>query len=328
MGAPLVISIAWRLDRQDAKFLRLSVVEDEVDDILGKRRADQQQRFGAGAHQYIDDGQQVGRVLNIKITEQDGGVIHGDAVRFFAAFEHGAGDSAAPPVHAFHVIVLDSARVPAAHIKLAMLADEVEDLAQLLRQFAVLADALCQLRQLLAARDGLCHVLQLTDDQLSALLQALTQTHGVRAGGDELQALIVYRLEDEGGGCCAVAAIFVELPEHLPQQHGAHIGIAIGQFADAARDETAFVQQFRRLVIQRLTDGDRARYGTERRAYRVDNQIDAALQAEGGIRLEDQAFSRHGKPFPERLGALTVFAGASNAFRKSLKPRKSTHKIP
>ena len=45
------------------------------------------------------------------------------------------------------------------------------------------------------------------------------------------------------------------------------------------------------FILQGLTDGDRAWDGTEGRAHRVDDQIDAALQAEGGIRLKDQSFN-------------------------------------
>ena len=122
----------------------------------------------------------------------------------------------------------------------------------------------------------------------------LTQAYGVPAGGDVLQPVVVDRLEDDGSGRGAITAVFVELPEHLPQQHRAHIGIAIGQVADAPGDEPAFVEQLGRFVIQRLTDSDGARDGTEGRAHRVDDQIDATLQTEGSIWLKDQAFWRGG----------------------------------
>ena len=41
-----------------------------------------------------------------------------------------------------------------------------------------------------------------------------------------------------------------------------------------------------------MTDGDHPRDGTQGRADCVDDQIDAALQAKGSIRLEYQAFIR------------------------------------
>ena len=50
--------------------------------------ADQEQRLGAGAHEHADNGQQVMRVLDIEIAEQDGGVVHDDAIRLFATLEH------------------------------------------------------------------------------------------------------------------------------------------------------------------------------------------------------------------------------------------------
>ena len=239
MGAALVVGAARRLDRHDAELLRFLVVEDEIDDVLGERRADKQKRFGAGAHEHADNRQQLFRLLDIKIAEQDGGVVHDDAILLFAAAQHGAGDGAALPVHAFHVVLLDGARMTAAHIQLAVLANELEYLAQLLRQFAVLADALGELRQLLAVGDGLRHFVQAAQNQIGAVLQTLPQPHRVPAGGDDLQAVVVDRLEHDSCGRCAIATILVKLPEHLPQQHGAHIGIAIGQVADAPRDEAA-----------------------------------------------------------------------------------------
>ena len=59
--------------------------------------------------------------------------------------------------------------MPAPHIQLPVFADEVEDFAQLLRQFTVVADALGQLRQLLFTRYRRGHVGERVEDDIKAL---------------------------------------------------------------------------------------------------------------------------------------------------------------
>ena len=241
-------------------------------------------------HEHVDHAQQLFRVVDIEIAEQDSGIVHGDAIRLLATTQHRARDGATLPIHALHVVVLDGTRVAAADIQLTVFADEVEDLAQLLRQFTVVANALGQLRQLLLSGDGLCHFVERKQDDIKAFPKMMSQAHRIPAGGDKFQTLAVNRLKHDGCRRRAIAAVFIKLPEHLAQQHCAHIGNGIGQVGDAPGDQAAFVQQLRRFVLQRLTDGDGAGDGTERRADRIDDQIDAALQAKGSIRLKDQAF--------------------------------------
>ena len=126
----------------------------------------------------------------------------------------------------------------------------------------------------------------------------MSQAHRIPAGGDKFQTLAVNRLKHDGCRRRAITTVFIKLPEHLAQQHCAHIGIGIGQVGDAPGDQAAFVQQLGRFVLQRLTDGDGAGDGTERRADRIDDQIDATLQAKGSIRLKDQAFGAIPTPPP------------------------------
>ena len=111
--------------------------------------------------------------------------------------------------------------------------------AQPFGEFAIVADRFGELSQLLAPRDWHCHLFEPAQYDPQPFLQILTQAHGVAAGDDVFQPLAVNRLEYDGGGRCAIAALFIELPEHLAQQHGAHIFIGIGQVCDAPRDQTA-----------------------------------------------------------------------------------------
>ena len=97
----------------------------------------------------------------------------------------------------------------APHIELTVFADEVKYLAQLFRQLAIVADAFGELRQLLTPGDWLRHLVQPAQDQVSARLQIVTQAHRIAAGGDIFQALAVDRLKHKGGGCRAIATIFV-----------------------------------------------------------------------------------------------------------------------
>ena len=57
--------------------------------------------------------------------------------------------------------------------------------------------------------NGLCMAVQPAQDDIETLQQIVTQAHRVAASGNIFQSLIVNRLEDDGGGCCSVAGLFI-----------------------------------------------------------------------------------------------------------------------
>ena len=64
---------------------------------------------------------------------------------------------------------------------------------------------------------------------------------------------VVNRLVKHGGGGRGIAIEFALLPERLPQQHRADIGIGVFQLQDAPRDRPAVIQQFRRAFAHRVS---------------------------------------------------------------------------
>ena len=88
VSASFVIGTPRCLDRHNTKGFRFLIVEHEIDNGLGKTRANQQQCFGARPHEHVDHGQQLFRILDIEIAEQNGGVVHDDTVGFLAVAQH------------------------------------------------------------------------------------------------------------------------------------------------------------------------------------------------------------------------------------------------
>src|SRR5262249_28047672 len=81
----------------------------------------------------------------------------------------------------------------------------------------------------LAELDLLAHALELFGDVLDGLFHAALHEHGVGAGDDRLQALVVDGLGQDGGGGGAVAGDVARLGGDFLDHARAHVLVVVGQ---------------------------------------------------------------------------------------------------
>ena len=96
--------------------------------------------------------------------------------------------------------------------------------------------------------------------------QAPSQAHRIGAGGDVTQPLIVDLFVQDGGCSGAIARVLAHAPQHLPQEHSAHIIVVRRQRDDAPRDHAAVVQEFKLVQVLRHRT---ARQRPQGRRYRL-----------------------------------------------------------
>ena len=113
---------------------------------------------------------------------------------------------------------------------------------------------------------GVARLLQLGDQRVGALVDALLEQHGVGAGGDVAHALVDDRLGQHGGGGGAVAGDVVGLGGRFLQQLGAHVGEVVVEL-DLLGDGDAVVGDGRGAVL--LVERDVAALRAERGLDRV-----------------------------------------------------------
>ena len=123
-------------------------------------------------------------------------------------------------------------------------ADDVKDFAEESGQFFIVADGVGQLGEAFWPCDVLFLRGECVQDDAHPAFHVLAQQHRVAAGGEVAHAGVVDGLEKYGRGRGAIAHLLMQFPQHVADEHRAHVCVAVGDLDDAPGNCAAIVQQF------------------------------------------------------------------------------------
>ena len=195
------------------------------------------------------------------------------------------GDVAAVELHPLRVFLLEAERLALLDGDDAVLADLVHHLGDDLADLGIGRGDRRDGRDLLARVDRAGDLLDLLDDGLDGLLDAVLEDHRVGAGGDVPEALGDHRLAEDDGGRRAVAGDVVRLGRDFLEELGAHVLEGVLEL-DVAGDRDAVVGDRGRAEL--LVEDDVAALGAERHPDRVGEAIDAPLERATRGLVEDE----------------------------------------
>ncbi len=256
------------------------------------------------ARDRLEHGEEILHVRDLLLADEDVRVLEDD----FHAL--GIGDEVRREVAAVELHALDHFERRLRRLALldgddAFLADLLHRLGELGADLLVAvgadrADVLDLLRVLRLLRE----LLERLDDGLDGLVDAALDLHRVVTGGDELAALAVDRLREDGGGRGAVAGDVARLRGHFAHHLGAHVLEAVLEL-DLLGDRDAVLGHRRRA--EALLDDDVAALGAERDLDRVGQGVDAGENQVASVLGVDDFFGSHfGKPL-----SVKVFGGSA-----------------
>ena len=140
------------------------------------------------------------------------------------------GNVAAVKFHTFHVLGLEVEALALLNRDDAVLTDFVHHVGNQSADFLILGADRGDLGDLVVLVHAHGHILQLLDDLVHARVDAVLDEHRVRAGGNQLQALVHNNLGQNGRGGGAVAGDVVRLGGGFLQELRAHVLERVGQF--------------------------------------------------------------------------------------------------
>ena len=144
-----VNTITGRFHGDGLELLGLLIVrQQQGDGATGKLAGNDQQRANVRLHRHGDHGQKLMWIFNLKIADQDGGVLHLRSEPGVVG-NHLTRNDATLPIHPLDVLALQLSAAARPNFKPAVFADDVEDLAQHLGQGRVITDGFSNLGQLL-----------------------------------------------------------------------------------------------------------------------------------------------------------------------------------
>ncbi len=253
----------------------------------------------AGVQRGAEHGDQVFRVLNVEVGQQHCGVLGlgaqnrlvagpgaGHRGRALHRRHHRPRQQPAIPVNSLDVFALRLEAAAFAQLQAAVLADDVEDFAQHARQGRLETDRLGHAGQHLRPFHRPRHLRQLGQDDARALLQVAPERHRAAAGRQIGDALVEDGLEKHRQQDRAIPFALMLPPYDVPDQHRAHVGIAVGQLEETARNRPAAVQHLGHAAADDFGHGDDTVQRPHGRAQNAHQGIDAPLQAAHRGRLE------------------------------------------
>ena len=179
------------------------------------------------------------------------------------------------------------------------------------------------------------HTGQLVEDHPQPCLQVTAQQHRVATGDDVAHTLVKDRLKQHGRGRRPVADFFVQAPQQMAHEHGAHVLVAIGDLDDTPDDHAAAIENLGHPVgAGRSLQRDDARKRSQGRPDRCNHLVDTSLEPLIGSRLKNDALGLRFRHQVEHLqlwqdipGYFSVTAWAKDAICR-LQDRTGTHYTP